>query len=70
MLLRHHARNIGPFLCGPVAESRSEAGRYARQLGFEIRHNGMPRTYRDRKDIADAAARFATANAPGDIIEI
>ena len=38
--------------------------------GFEIRHNGVPRTFRDCKDIAYEAARFAKANAPGDIIEI
>ena len=38
--------------------------------GFEIRHNGVPRTFRDRRDTAFEAARFAKANAPGDIIEI
>ena len=30
----------------------------------------MPRTFRDRKEIAYEAARFAKAKAKGDIIEI
>ena len=38
--------------------------------GFEIRHNGVPRTYRDRKDVAYEAARFAKSSHPADIIEI
>ena len=38
--------------------------------GFEIRHNGVTRTFRDRRDTAFEAARFAKSNAPGDIIEI
>jgi hypothetical protein len=33
-------------------------------------HNGVPRTFRDRKEIAYEAARFAKARAPRDIIEI
>jgi hypothetical protein len=33
-------------------------------------HNGVPRTFRNRKEIAYEAARFARANAKGDIIEI
>ena len=37
--------------------------------GFEIRHNGVPRTFRDRKDVAYEASRFARA-PPADIIEI
>ena len=37
---------------------------------FEIRHNGVPRTYRDRKDVAYEAARFAKCSHPADIIEI
>jgi hypothetical protein len=38
--------------------------------GFEIRHNGVPRTFRDTKTAAYDAARFAKGNARGDIIEI
>ncbi len=38
--------------------------------GFEIRHNGVPRTFRDRKDVAYEAARFAKSRHPADIIEI
>ena len=38
--------------------------------GYEIWHNGVPRTFRDRKEIAYEAARFAKARAPRDIIEI
>jgi hypothetical protein len=37
---------------------------------FEIRHNGVPRSYRDKKDVAFEAARFAKQRAKGDIIEI
>jgi hypothetical protein len=37
---------------------------------FEIRHNGSPRTYRDNKDTAYDAARFAKSRAKDDIIEI
>ena len=35
--------------------------------GFDILHNGVPRTFRDT---AYEAARFAKSKAPGDIIEI
>jgi len=38
--------------------------------GFEILHNGVPRTFRDRKDTAYDAACFAKSKAPGDIIEV
>jgi hypothetical protein len=38
--------------------------------GYEIWHNGVPRTFRDRKEIAYEAARFAKAKAKGDIIQI
>jgi hypothetical protein len=37
---------------------------------FEIRHNGVPRSYRDVKSVAFEAARFAKERAKGDIIEI
>ena len=37
---------------------------------FEIRHNGVPRSYRDMKNVAYEAARFAKERAKGDIIEI
>jgi hypothetical protein len=38
--------------------------------GFEILHNGVPRAFRDRKETAFDAARFAKTKARGDIIEI
>lgn len=38
--------------------------------GFDILHNGVPRTFRDVKANAYAAARFAKCQNPGDIIEI
>jgi hypothetical protein len=38
--------------------------------GFDILHNGMPRTFRDQKALAYEAARFAKTQQPGDIIEI
>jgi hypothetical protein len=38
--------------------------------GYEILHNGVPRTFRDRRDTALEAARFAKSNANGDIIEL
>ena len=38
--------------------------------GFDILHNGMPRTFRDKKKMACEAARFAKAEHPADIIEI
>ena len=38
--------------------------------GYEILHNGVPRTFRDRRDTALEAAPFAKSNAKGDIIEL
>ena len=38
--------------------------------GYEILHNGVPRTFRDRRETALEAARFAKSNAKGDIIEL
>ena len=38
--------------------------------GFDILHNGMPRTFRDKKEMAYEAARFAKTQNPADIIEI
>ena len=38
--------------------------------GFEIRHNGVPRSFRDTKDAAFEAARYAKGKARGEIIEI
>ena len=38
--------------------------------GYEIWHDGVPRTFRDRKEIAYEAALFAKAKAKSDIIEI
>jgi hypothetical protein len=37
---------------------------------YEIRHNGIPRSYRDLQATAYEAARFGKARAPGDVIEI
>ena len=38
--------------------------------GFEIQHNGVPRTYRDNRETAFEAGRFAKSKARGEIIEI
>ena len=38
--------------------------------GYEIRHNGIPRTWRDTKDAAFDAARFAKLKSRMDIIEL
>ena len=38
--------------------------------GYEILHNGVPRTFRDRRDTALEAAQFAKSRAKGDIIEL
>jgi hypothetical protein len=38
--------------------------------GYQIRHNGAPRTFRDTKPTAYEAARFAKDRHPADIIEI
>ncbi len=38
--------------------------------GFQILHNGLPRTFRDQKAVAYEAARFAKTLNPADIIEI
>ena len=38
--------------------------------GYEIRHNGVPRTYRDKCETALEAARYAKSKARGELIEI
>jgi hypothetical protein len=38
--------------------------------GYQILHNGVPRTFRDNRETAFAAAWFAKSKARGDIIEI
>ena len=38
--------------------------------GYEILHNGVPRTFRDRRETALEAAQFAKSRAKGDIIEL
>ena len=38
--------------------------------GYEIRHNGVPRTFRDTRETAFEAARYAKSKARGEIIEI
>ena len=40
------------------------------KTGFEIRVNGTPRTFRDRKDMAYDAARLLKTKNPRAIIEI
>ena len=42
----------------------------SRNQGYDILHNGVPRTFRDRRETALEAARFAKSNAKGDIIEL
>jgi hypothetical protein len=37
---------------------------------YEIRHNGIPRSYRDLRATAYDAARLGKARTPTDIIEI
>jgi hypothetical protein len=38
--------------------------------GYVILHNGVPRTFRDNRQTAFEAARFAKSRAKGEIIEI
>lgn len=38
--------------------------------GFQILHNSVPRTFRDQRETAFEAARYARSKARGDIIEI
>ena len=38
--------------------------------GYQILHNGVPRTFRDRRDTALEAARFAKSRANGELIEL
>jgi hypothetical protein len=38
--------------------------------GYQILHNGAPRTFRDRRDAALEAARLAKSRAMGDLIEL
>jgi hypothetical protein len=42
----------------------------AASQGYEILHNGVPRTFRDRRETALEAAQFAKSRAKGDIIEL
>ena len=37
---------------------------------FEIRIDGTPRTYRDRKDFAMEAARFIKSKHPHSLVEV
>ena len=39
-------------------------------MNYEIRHNGVPRSYRDQKSVAYEAARFAKERSKGEIIEV
>ena len=38
--------------------------------GYEIRHNNVPRSYRDTKEAALAAARFLKRKSKGVVIEV
>jgi len=38
--------------------------------GFQILHNGVPRTFRNQRETAFEAARYAKGKARGEIIEI
>ena len=38
--------------------------------GFQILHNGVPRTFRDNRETAYEAARYAKARTRSEIIEI
>jgi hypothetical protein len=38
--------------------------------GYEIRHNGVPRTFRDKRETAFDAARYAKSKVKSDLIEI
>ena len=38
--------------------------------GYDILHNGVPRTFRDTRATVYEAARYAKSKAKGDIIEI
>jgi hypothetical protein len=38
--------------------------------GFQILHNGVPRTFRDKRETAFEAARYAKSKARDEIIEI
>jgi hypothetical protein len=40
------------------------------RIMYEIRHNGIPRSYRDLQATAYEAARLGKARAPGDVVEI
>ena len=46
------------------------ASRHGENEGFDILHNGVPRTFRDQKALAYEAARFAKTQNPADLIEI
>jgi len=37
---------------------------------YEIRHNNVPRSYRDQKSVAFEAARFAKKRCKEEIVEI
>ena len=54
------------FFCRRLPSSRQMLD----NQGFEIPHNGVPRTFRDKRETAFEAARYAKGKARGDIIEI
>ena len=58
-----HLQSADWFYNRVLKEMRSEQG-------YEILHNGVPRTFRDRRATALDAARFAKNRAKGDVIEL
>jgi hypothetical protein len=44
--------------------------RFARTLGFEIHVDGIPRTFRDRKEPAIAAAHYLKSKGRSDIVKV
>ena len=47
----------------------AERGQFARDEGYDVVHNGVPRTFRDKEEIANEAARFVKVQRRADLIE-
>jgi hypothetical protein len=56
--------------CADASGGLFDLGDMRDNEGFDILHNGTPRTFRDQKATAYEAARFAKELHPRDIIEI
>jgi hypothetical protein len=59
-----------PHKLGPCILTRAKGIINQAKVCAKIRHNGVPRTFRDREDVAFEATRFAKTRHPADIIEI